>query len=776
MNNESNNALDRPRKKVEGIGLSSATDTHGESAAVDLNMVWSTIKRGKWIIVGTCLLMISAFAAYTFVVAPEYEAVAMVQVERPQQAPTVRIDLMPELENEIGVLEHSGSLALRVVQELRTISDTLSTPMALFEAEEGADVSDYEVMERLQDMVGFTAIPEQSMIRITALSQYPTEAATVANVYSEAYRSYSRETARAGVSAARQFLESQLENREREIGNIEQEWQRFAQANAIAVDGQDGNRVAAEYVEMVGQRDQLEFQLQEEVRTLETVRDRLSRAEAQFEGDVERDQSVQALQNRLATADQEMAQLEGQAEVYYRNNPALRGNESQVPELANIVNQIESLQDRKQRLNDSLIAATATADPDLIGGTAIERLATLRARLTEQEATVRQLEGRIERLHTRINNHESRIEQIPGQTVEREQLARRLNQAERFYADMAMELQRTVVTEESELGYVQVVRTASVPMLPVSPNVQQNLILGLLLGLAFGIGGAFVRQAMNWQIYNPEDIQNSGFSLVGVIPDMKREIKSSFNGKQTVEVNGRPLSTALMPLLNPWSPITENYRLVRTNLQFAQKELDADSQVLMVTSPEPGDGKSTTAVNLAITIALSGRKVLLVDADLRRPTIHKVLGIDRSPGLAEMLLHNEKHDVVQRTFIENFYCVPAGATKVPPTELLDSERMERLIEMGRERCDVVIVDTPPVLGATDALVMSALCDAVLVVASANKTDLRALQSVEQTFAAINVPLAGVIFNRFDAAQSDSYAYRYGYGYDSSYTYMPETTS
>ncbi|PEN09236.1 capsular biosynthesis protein [Longimonas halophila] len=771
MNTNDQNALDIRRKKVEQIGLSRSDNSDTESNAVDLNTIWHTIKRGKWIILGTCLAMIAAFAGYTFMVAPEYEAAATVQVEKPNQAQTVRFDIQPELSSEIGILTNSGSLAMRVITELRTAADTTDTPFQLFAAVDDEQPTDSEAMIRLFDMVDFAAEADQGLIRIVARSQYPEEAAAVANTYADAYRAYSRESARAGVAAAREFLETQLDRREEDIEEVENEWQQFARRHDVAIDGQDGNRVATDYVEMMGQRDQLEFQLQEEQRTLDMLVNQLNEAESSFRSDVEGEQSVQSMQNRIAALDQQIADLEAQAEPYYINNPDLRGNEDQVRELSQIKRQIEGLEDRKERLTAEMVELAADPEVRVGQGAALGRLTELRARIDEQEATVRQLQGQVSRLNNRIGGYEDRIEEIPEQTVEREQLARRLDQAERFYRDIAMELQRTIVTEESELGYVQVIRSASIPALPVSPNIQQNLILGLLLGLAFGIGGAFVRQAMNWQIYDPEDIQSQGFSLVGVIPDMKREIKSSFNGKESVDVEGRQLSTSLMPLLNPWSPVTENYRLIRTNLQFAQANVEDMPEVLMITSPEPGDGKSTTAVNLAITIALSGRSALLIDGDLRRPTTHKMLGVDRSPGLAEMLTDSTQREIVQRTFIENLYYVPAGTVKVPPTELLDSSRMRQLVALGRSRCDVVIIDTPPVLGATDALVVSSLCDAVLVVASANKTDLRALKSVKETFAGVNVPLAGVIFNRFDPAQSQG-SYAYGYGYDAAYSYAP----
>jgi capsular exopolysaccharide synthesis family protein len=255
---------------------------------------------------------------------------------------------------------------------------------------------------------------------------------------------------------------------------------------------------------------------------------------------------------------------------------------------------------------------------------------------------------------------------------------------------------------------------------------------------------------------------------------MDREIKKAFKGQPTVEVDGRTLSTSLFPLLNPWSPITENYRLVRANLRYAAfkngDETAAPVRSMVISSPEPGDGKTTTAVNLAITLSLSGHKVLLIDADLRRPQMHKLLGTDRSPGLADVLAAGTPIDeLLQRTPISGLSFLAAGVPEVPPTELLDSERMRALLAAAGAQYDFVVVDTPPVLATTDPLVLAPHCDAVLVVAAANKTDLRALAQVKSTLSAVGVSIGGVIFNRYDAERASS-SYKYGYGYDYKYDY------
>ena len=786
MNDTSQN-LTPYRKQAEKIGLQSS-NAGSDDNTLDLGALWEAVKRSKWVILGTCVLVTALTAAVTMMMPQVYEAGAVVSVER-EAAPArmmVGLNEQRDLSSEIGLLQNSGELARRVVSTIEDVADTTQgvqfTLLAPVSEEE--PYTQYAAILRLQEMVSFVPDQQQGLINIRVESQDPAEAALIANSFAQQYRLFSREMARAGVVAAREFLETQLEKRKDDIRAIENEWEAFARSNAIVTEGLDGQNVAAEYAELQSQRDALTFQLEQEKRTLSILEDQMERAQPSLRSAVLKEQEVQSLRTQIQALEDQIAELKARAEQYYINDPTLRGDESRVRELAEIKRRIDGFEDRKMDLTEDLVEASRKAS-GTAGGVAtaegggiasIGQLGTLQGRIEEQTIKIEQTEAQIQALEDRISGYQGRLESIPRQTIQREQLDRRLTQAEQFYKDIAMELQRTIVTEESELGYVKIMRSAVIPMLPVRPNMKQNLVLGLLLGLGLGMGLGFVRQSMSWQIYEPDDIQAKGYSLVGVIPRMDREIKKTFNGSDVVEVEGRTLSTRLFPLLNPWSPITENYRLIRANLQFAAAKNHRDhgqsSQIMMVTSPEPGDGKTTTATNLATTIALSGREVLLIDADMRRSNAHKMIGVERSPGLAQILEGETGLDtIIDDTIIEGLHMLPAGEPSVPPTELLDSERMRGLLASVATLYDIVIIDTPPVLAATDPVVLAPNCDVVLVVASADKTDFRALSQVESTLEAVGTSIGGIIFNRYDATRAGG-ANKYGYGYNYKYDYAP----
>jgi capsular exopolysaccharide synthesis family protein len=778
----SSEALDRPRKKAENIGLKANPPSDTDDGSLDLGALWDTMKRHKWTILLTCIFVTGAVGGYTWTLPKIYEAVSIVAVEAPRAntATMMQLDQAPDLDSEIGILENSAELSRRVYASLNAIADSMGRDaFPLFAPADGeATVDAVTVYDRLRETVFFEEVPEQSLISITAHSESAQEAAIIANVFAEQYRAFNQEIARESVVAARRFLEQQLEKRKVDIQQIEEDWEAFARTNAVATEGQDGQQVAQEYIELQTQRDAIQFQLEQEKRLLAVMETQLEESRPSLRENVLGEQRVQSLRTQIQVLENQIATLKAEAEQFYINDPTLRGNEDRVPELADIKRRIDGFEARKVDLTEDLVAATKevglrTGD----GSNTLAQMGTQREQIQAQKLAIGQLEAQLRGLDNRIAQYQTRIKSIPRQTVQREQLDRRLAQAEQFYTDIAGELQRTIIAEESELGYVKIMRTAIVPALPVSPNMEQNIALGLLLGLAMGIGGAFVRQSMNFQIYEPDDIQDRGYSLVGVIPKMDREIKKAFKKQETVEVDGRTLSTSLFPLLNPWSPITENYRLIRANLRYASfkdgAERAAPARTMLVTSPEPGDGKTTTAANLAITISLSGHRVLLIDADLRRPHGHQLLGLDRSPGLADLLSKKNLslEALVQPTVIDNLNVLTAGVPEVPPTELLDSEQMRAVLAAAEAQYDVVIIDTPPVLATTDPIVVAPYCDAVLVVASADKTDFRALSQTESTLGAVGVTIGGVIFNRYDAEKASS-SYKYGYGYDYKYDYSP----
>ena len=219
-------------------------------------------------------------------------------------------------------------------------------------------------------------------------------------------------------------------------------------------------------------------------------------------------------------------------------------------------------------------------------------------------------------------------------------------------------------------------------------------------------------------------------------------------------------SRSLITNTNPRSPISEQYRTIRTNLQFSA--VDTELQTMLFTSSGAGEGKSTTVANVAVVYAQQGKRVLLIDADLRKPTVHYSFRVDNVKGLSNLLVDNIPFlEVVHETNVENLHVVTCGPIPPNPSELLASNKMERMIEELKQVYDVILIDSPPVLAVTDAQILSALVDGVVLVVRSKQTEIEAAQKAIDLLRSSNAKILGAILNGQDKKHANNYYYYYG---------------
>lgn len=301
--------------------------------------------------------------------------------------------------------------------------------------------------------------------------------------------------------------------------------------------------------------------------------------------------------------------------------------------------------------------------------------------------------------------------------------------------------------------------SARLPGAPSSPNTRLNLLLGGLIGLALGIGYAVLRYVLDQRVRNPRDIEReTGVSVIGTLPASK-ELSSE---RKVLTFSGRNDSA---------TPIAEATRELRTNLRFI--DIDNPPRAIVVTSPIPGDGKSTIAANLAVSIAAAGEPVVLIDADLRRPMIASLFGLPEGAGLTDVLTDRaELADVAQVLPLrENLVVIAAGRTPPNPSEVLGSQKMRDLIA-GLTKHALVIIDSPPLLPVTDAAVLATNADGAVVVVSAGKTTYDMLHKALGNLEKAHARSLGVVLNKVPRTGADA-AY-YGYQYQGDYTPTVET--
>lgn len=292
---------------------------------------------------------------------------------------------------------------------------------------------------------------------------------------------------------------------------------------------------------------------------------------------------------------------------------------------------------------------------------------------------------------------------------------------------------------------VVVEQRASIPNTPVVPETARNTAIGLALGLALGVGLAVIRDMLDNTVKDRETLEGlTGTGIVGTIPldKERRKQPAIFFEKDS-------------------SGIAEAFRKLRTNLQFLA--VDNPPRVIIVTSSMPSEGKSTTAINIALVLAEAGHNVVLVDGDMRRPTLHKYLDLVGQVGFSTVLSGAaDLDDALQKTRFSGLTVLTSGAMPPNPSELLGSQSSRKLLNELRARFDYVIVDSTPLLAVTDAAVLGAAADGVLVIARFGQTKREQLTHAVGNLESVGAPMLGAVFTMMPTRGSSSYSYSYSY--------------
>lgn len=348
--------------------------------------------------------------------------------------------------------------------------------------------------------------------------------------------------------------------------------------------------------------------------------------------------------------------------------------------------------------------------------------------------------------------------------IEYQRLSRERESTSKLYN---LVLQRTAeanLTRMLRVTFVRVIDDALEPSGPVSPNVPLNVAASLALGLVLGIAAAFLAHQIDRTVKSPEEVEALGLSLLGVVP----EVQGAAEKAKQQRKRRRPGAPAEEGIPNPdvyahthpQSAMAECLRAIRTNLVFMS--VSHPLRTYVVTSSAPGEGKTTVVSNLAISLAQSGKKVLVVDTDLRRPRLHHAFGLVARVGLSSVLVQESTLDeVLQKTQVPDLYLLPSGPVPPNPAELLHTAAFHEVVEQLKQRFDVVIFDSPPLGPVTDSAVIAGMVDGVILVVKARHATRDGVRSIRRRLTDIGAPILGAVLNSIRPASSKQ---GYGYGY------------
>lgn len=391
-----------------------------------------------------------------------------------------------------------------------------------------------------------------------------------------------------------------------------------------------------------------------------------------------------------------------------------------------------------------------------------QQQADLAAKYTNEHPAMREINAQIAAINKQIGDLNSTLKQLPDIQRQYLQLYREVEVKTQLYTALLNSYQQLRIAKAGEIGNVRIVDTAVEPVEPIKPKKLQVLILAIFFGGFIGTLIALLRNMLRTGIKDSGQIENE-FNLPVYATVPRSPIQET-----RISILKKKKSIPILAVKHNDDIAIESLRSIRTAIHFAL--VNAKNNIIVIAGPSPEVGKSFISTNLATILAQTNKKVLLIDADMRRGYMHKYFNLDVKPGLSEFLSHQaDLNQVVHTTEVDGLSIITRGKSPANPSEMLGSEQFELLLKQLSQEYDHIIIDTPPVLAVTDAIIISQYAGVNLLVARYAKSQMKELELSLSRFEQANVKVNGFILNDIQRAGA-GYGYGYGYGYNYSYAY------
>ena len=695
------------------------------------------VVRYRWWIVVTALAATALAALLTFRQPKVYQATVILEYDpnpisplgsSVEDAGTSHYWMSREFFQTQNLIIQSRGVAERVVERLGLASDP-----TFFGQEDTADwapVPKETAAQRLQSMVSLDPIKDTRLVRLKVRDNDPERAATLANVIADTYIEKTMEDRLGSTASAAEWLAQQLESTREHLSESEHALHEFKkQHNVLSVSVENRQNLLSEEIQEYNER-------------LTETRARRIELQARLERLQRGREYPEAILGNAGGEDSELDKLRStlQSKVTERASLSVRYGDSH-PKIQELDRAIVAL---RASIRDEVDALIKVAEGDLQEVRAVEE-------------GLSEVQNRAQKAGLELNLRE----------IEYSQLNRQRESSSQLY-DLL--LQRTAETDLTRLlrkTHARVVDRALVPKAAISPVVGLNIAGGAFGGILLGFAVAFLLYQMDRRIREVADVEALGITVLGVFPragESSAEAPTGYSGRrkarQVVEVGDIDRIVHTQPM----SMAAELCRTIRTNLMFMAAE--SPSKTMVVTSANPEDGKTTVATNIAIALAQSGQRVLLVDADLRRPRIHRTFDLENQVGITSTLVGERSlSQVTHDVGIDKLSVVTCGPLPPNPAELLHTQQFSEVLKEAESRYDRVILDSPPLRMVTDAAIIAPQCGGALLVIRSDATTRDAVRGTLQSLRNVRAHVLGGVLNDVEPRRSGQ-GYRGGgsYGY------------
>lgn len=684
---------------------------HGVEAAHEYLRI---LRAHRWVVLGVSIGVLAVALVMTLLTTPIYRALATIEI-KPDTIKVVKSEGLTSADStydrdyyqtQYEVLR-SRSLALRVIQDAQLIEQPAFRGLAAGPVPKRTPSQALKAQQAAVDVVlgalTIDPIRNSQVVRINYDSPDPQLAARVANAYSDAFIASNIEGRFDATAYAKKYLEKRLAELQGKLEESEKQLVVFAEKEQIVSVGQDAPSLSAQ--------------------NLGELNGMLAKAQAdriRAEADLHQADSGSGLGMPQVVDNALIQQLRQQrAGLAGQYNDKLAVYKPDFPDMLQLQGQIAA--------SDRQIAA---------------EVGHIRTSVDSRYRAAREQE---DLLVSRIGLLKGDVLDLANRSIRYNILKREIATNQQLYDALLQRYKEIGVAGGIGANNISVLDRAEVPGSPYKPDLRRNLLLGLMLGLALGMLVALALHYSDRRIHSSKALEAlTGLPGLGVIPLLDQGVTPNSAGADLR------------------SPFSEAYRSVRTALQFSSTH--GLPRSLLITSAGAGEGKTTTAAELGRNIAQLGRRVALIDADLRNPSLHKVFGKDNGVGLSSVLAGVAKlSDACQATDIANLTLVTSGPLPPSPPELLGGDALVAVLEELRKTHDVVLMDGPPVLGLADAPLLAGRAEATLLVVSANVTRKDSIHSALQRIAATHSRVVGTLLVRFDMRHKGEHGY-HGYDY------------
>ncbi|MBN2411866.1 polysaccharide biosynthesis tyrosine autokinase [candidate division KSB1 bacterium] len=738
--------------------------------------------KGRYVIIISFLLVMLITVYYTFTTEPIYEAGAKIMIEEQAGVGESLFDITSMMKketminNQVEILK-SRTLAEQVINKLqaseyadqlrilgnlpegvRNKGNLLSSVkkflkkilMRSADEEPSEEQIFNSIVQDLRDVISINPIRNTDMIEIRISAFSAMEAAYLSNAVASEFVKMNKTQSQAEVRQVKEFLEKQLAQYEKDLSQSEEDLKDYREtAKVVALD--------EETQKLIGKLAEFETLYNEAKTDMESARQRLNYIDDQLKRhQVNLDMESISSRPYLEELKKQLAEKEAILQSRIASMIMVGEDEENDFEIQLQKKQIESIKEKfKQEVLK--IAASEFVDPAEISGSLVTSK-------IEVETEIQALQPKVEELEKILNTYNKQLETLPEKSLKLARLERSAKVKEKIFIMLQEKYQESRITEVGQLGIVRIIDWAKAPDFPVKPKKKVNLILGFLLGIGLGVGIAFVTDYLDNSINTMEDVERLQLPLMATIPFIKPEQSNGVMEKirPAEDPEAQDINERLITHLKPKSPISEAYRTLRTNITFTAP--DNPKQVIMVTSSGPKEGKSTSISNLAITFSHMGTKTLLIDSDLRRPMLHKLFGMEKQSGLTNILVGKDTLNTAVKHVksLPNLDILTCGILPPNPAELLGSQQMQNLLLETKEKYEIVLIDTPPIIAVTDSSVLSTMVDGVILVVRSGKSKSEAVIHALEQLNRVEAPILGVILNGIQASNVYGSYYYYNY--------------